>query len=276
MPDRPSRTRLQLGAELQTSRTLAGITQRGLAASLDVSQSFVARVERGERLLSRPATEKWLSLVDARADARDRIEALVEEAHTETRTWRDLLDGTPHLQEEVRQRQVGLAASMTHQFVVIPGSLQTPDYARAVLPLFDPEGLIDPDGHVASRIARQSMLREPDRRFAFLIAERLLHWEPEPGVLETQLTHLAAAARLPAVDIAILPEQHAGPIAETPFTVERPADESPVRIVVELVHGRQIVTAPDDVGFYERRWAGLWDAAVTGDDAVAMIRAAIR
>lgn len=276
MSDRPSRTRLQLGAELQTCRTLAGITQRALATSLDVSQSLVARVERGERLLSRPDIETWLSLVDAPADARDRIVALVEEAHTETRTWRDLLGGTPHLQDQVRQRESGIVLSLDHQFVLIPGLLQTPDYARATLPLFDPEGLVDPTGHVATRIARQSVLRKPDCRFAFLIAERLLRWEPEPGVLETQLTQLAATARLAAVDIAILPEQHAGPLAELPFTIESPADGSSTRVLVELVHGAQIVTDPTDVGFYQRRWDALWSVAVTGDDAIAMIRAAIR
>lgn len=272
MPDRPSRVRLQLGAELQTARTLAGMNQRDLATRLGVSQSMVARVERGERMLARPDTTTWLRATGSAPAVVERIMVLTEAAHTETRTWRDLLASTDHLQEQARRRNADAALVQNFQPTLLPGLLQTADYARHVIPLSDLGGSIDHAAHLAARIDRQGVLREPGRRFDFLITERLLRWEPAPGVLAPQLAQLVTAAHLDAVTLAVLPDDYVGALPWHNFVLRHPADGSPTYVAVEMIHGEQIVAEPDDVSLYELLWKRMWDAAITGDAALDLPR----
>ena len=121
MPDRPSRVRLQLAAELQTARTLAGVSQRDLAAQLGVSQSMVARVERGERMLARPDITTWLRATGTAAPVVERVMTLTEAAHTETRTWHDLLASTDHLQGQAQRHNADAALLQNFQPTLLPG-----------------------------------------------------------------------------------------------------------------------------------------------------------
>ena len=277
MPEEaPTRTRAELGAALHGVRTLHGIGQRELAERLGVSQSLVSRVERGTRLLDRPAVIAWLKAVKAGREVRDRVLALTEAAHSETRTWTDLLGGEKgHLQDESQARNVGAALVQNWQPSVLPGLLQTADYARLVIALTDPDDEIDRDAALAARVTYQGVLREPGRRFDFVIPERLLRWEPGPGVLAPQLAHLTAVAvQLDSVNLAVLPEGHNGMAPWHNFIIRAPDDGSAPYVNAELVHGEATITDPESVAVYRRAWDRLWAAALTGDEAVQMIRQA--
>lgn len=274
MAERLSRARLQLGGELQTCRTLSGVNQRELATALGISQSLVSRVERGERLLSRPDTVKWLKTVRADVDARGRVLALVDAAHTETRTFADLGEGRTHLQDVVDEQDRSSLLIQDFSPTVLPGLLQTAEYARAVIPLADADDQFDHAAALAGRVTRQAILRERSKRsFQFLIAERLLSWEPGPGVLAPQLSHLAAAARIDGVEIAVLPERYAERgLPWHNFLIRHPMGGAPPWVAVELVHGEQIVTDPDGVTAYVGLWKHMWGASIAGDEAVELIR----
>lgn len=272
MPDRPSPVRLQLGAELQSARTLAGYDQRALAARLGVSQALVSRAERGKRLLDRPTVTRWLREVKATAPVRERVLALSEGAHRDTRTWAEVLAEQNHLQERSKRQNAAATLVQLWQPTVLPGLLQTADYARHVIPLSDITGRIDHGAALAARIDRQNVLREPGRRFAFLIAERLLRWEPAPGVLGPQLAHLRAAVELDAVDLAVLPDDYAGALPWHNFVIRHPADDTePPYVSVELVEGPHEVRDTDSVAVYLALWQRLWDAAVTGPDVASLL-----
>lgn len=274
MPDELSRVRLQLAAEMQTCRTLAGINQRDLAAKLGISQSLVSRAERGTRLLSRPDTVAWLRHTKATPAVRDRVLALTEAAHTETRTWSDLFAAQEHLQEQSRERNASAQLVQNFQPTVLPGLLQTADYARHVIPLADITASMDHSAALAARIDRQSVLREPGRQFQFLIAQRLLRWEPAPGVLAPQLAQLAAAAELNTVDLAVLPDNYVGALPWHNFVLRHPADGSPAYVATELLHGAQTITDPESVAIYQTLWKHLWGSAIVGDAAIDLFRSA--
>lgn len=273
MPDEPSRVRLQLAAELQTCRTLAGINQRELAAQLGISQSLVSRAERGTRLLSRPDTMSWLRLTKAPAVVRDRALALTEAAHTETRTWTDLYAGQRHLQEQARERNAAARLVQNFQPTVVPGLLQTADYARHVIPLADVTASTDHNAALAARIERQSVLREAGHHFQFLIAQRLTTWEPAPGVRAPQLAQLAAVAQLDTVELALLPDDYAGALPWHNFVIRHPSDGSPPYVATELLHGAQTISDAESVAIYQALWKQMWTSAIIGDDAVKMLRA---
>jgi transcriptional regulator with XRE-family HTH domain len=133
----PSRARRRLGAELRTARTPAAISQAELAATLERTQGVVSRIENGHRLLSVAEAEAWLGVVGADEDTTERVLALTEAVHAETSLWSTVYGGRPHLQDVVGDRDRRCAVVRNFQPTVLPGLLQTVDYARAVLRIAD-------------------------------------------------------------------------------------------------------------------------------------------
>jgi transcriptional regulator with XRE-family HTH domain len=272
LPEKPSRVRLQLAHELQAARTLSGLEQKPLGQRIGITQSMVSRAENGRRLLDRAKIEAWLRETGVGEDVRSRTLALAEAAHSETRPWRALLEDDTHLQEEAARRNAAARLVQNFQPTVLPGLLQTADYARAIIPLADITGTMDHRAALAARIERQGVIREPGRRFAFLIAERLLRWEPAPGTLAPQLAQLRAALDLDAVELGVLPDGYAGALPWHNFVLRYPVDEDePPYVALELIHGEEKITDEDAVQAYRGLWSRLWDAAVTGDDAAALL-----
>jgi transcriptional regulator with XRE-family HTH domain len=275
----PSRARKRLGAELRTARTLAGMNQTQLGNVLDRTQGVVSRIEAGQRLLTIAETRAWLQAVRADEDTEDRVLALTEAVHAETSLWSNVYGGRAHLQDVIGDRDRQCTVVRNFQPTVLPGLLQTVDYARAVLRIADGQAYevpgVDRAAALAGRIGRQEILREPGRTFQFVFVEGLLHKEPEAGVLRAQLNQLLTFAELDTVELAVLPASYMGTMPWHNFVLRHPAaDDGAPYVTAELLHGSQTVRDPDSVGVYRRLWDRLWEAAARGDDALAMIREA--
>jgi transcriptional regulator with XRE-family HTH domain len=268
----PTRVRLLLAKELSRLRDLAGISGREMARRTGVSQPTMSRIGHGVAVPSVPVAQQWLDECAADADTRERVLALVEAALGETRAWRDLLDEQEHLQDVARERNAAARLVRNFQPTVIPGLLQTAEYARRILAM----GRTDSPAALAARLDRQQVLHEPGRRFEFLLAEQLLHWSPGPGALTGQMDRLASLATLEQVALAIVPADAAVGVAWHNFVIREPADGGPVYVTTELVHGAQEISDPESVGIYVALWERLWKASVVDEDAVALIRGAGR
>ena len=271
-----SRVQGQLASELLTLRNLAGLSQRALRDGAEkdglaaLSQSAISRAERAELLLDRRQTEAWLGVTGADEAARDRVLALTEAAHGETRSWSRLMEGVDHLQEVARARNDAATRVRNFQLAVVPGLLQTAEYARQVLAHVH----ADPAPAVAARLQRQQVLYETGRRFDFLIAERLLRPPVGPAVRAGQLHHLASLATLEVVSIGIVPEEVDTGLASHGFVIRDSAEAGDAYVTIELLHGEQVITDPEPVENYERAWDRLWESAVV-DGAIERIMAGV-
>ncbi len=78
------------------------------------------------------------------ADVVERVTALAEAAHTQVETWRELASRSPHRQDAVRANEATVATLCAYSPRVVPGLLQTADYARRVLALTDITGPCHP------------------------------------------------------------------------------------------------------------------------------------
>jgi hypothetical protein len=98
--------------------------------------------------------------------------------------------------------------------LVVPGLLQTEDYARAILSARPDGNLADLDEQVAVRLARQAVLDRPDApQLWCVLDEGVLHRAiGGPKVMRSQLYHLAEAAEHPKTTIQVIPYggAHAG------------------------------------------------------------------
>ncbi len=90
---------------------------------------------------------------------------------------------------------------------LVPGLLQTEDYARAVLETYPNTTKAQVDERLAARLARQAVLdRDDPPLFWVLLDEAVLHREiGSPIVMHSQLLHVADVARRPNVTVQVIP-----------------------------------------------------------------------
>lgn len=260
---KPSQMRQLLGVELARLRSLAGIGGREMADRLGISQPTLSRFERGVGLPKLAQVRKWLDLTAAPQEARERVLTLIEDAHQESLSWRQLFQDAPgHLQDRERERETAAARVRNFQPTVIPGLLQTAEYARLLIPLVDVTRAVEPAAALAARMDRQEILYDSARRFEFLIAEPVLRWSPgDPQVLAAQLDRLASLATLTTVRIGVVPQVAGVVMPWTNFVLyDEVADGDPF-VAVELVHGQVRVSEPEDVALYRERWERMSEIA---------------
>ncbi|MFD7663599.1 helix-turn-helix domain-containing protein [Streptomyces sp. NPDC059788] len=215
----PAVRRRKLGTELRRQRTLAGLTSGEAARLVGWHQSKVSRIETG-RSGARPAdVELLLDAYDVRdAELRTLLAVLcgggpqndgAQDGGTGRRGWwhsyRDLL---PPEYRDFISLEYGASRARTLETTVVPGLLQTPDYARAVtratlsdLPSQQVDELVE------VRIARQDVLRaeRPLELWAVLDEAVLRREVGPPGVMAAQLRHILDVGQLPHVRLQVLP-----------------------------------------------------------------------
>jgi transcriptional regulator with XRE-family HTH domain len=276
--------RRQLADELVKVRVRAGMTGRAMAKVLDLSQAQLYRYDHAVTTPTLPTVRTWLDACRAKAPealddlGRARILELAEAAHAEPKTWKAHRDaGIVSAQETAADQDADAVELFEAERVILPGLLQTPEYAAAAVRQADLHGQFDHLAQVAGRIARQARLFEPGRTWRFLLAEHLLSESPGlPALMPPQRSRLLALAEIDDVEIAVLPTgariEPSG-LWWAPFTIIQPRDGDRY-VVAELPHGEVTVTAPDEVASFELLWERLWKAARTGDEAVKLIRKA--
>lgn len=279
-----SSARKQLATELVRVRRRAGLTGRDMARVLGVSQAQLYRYDKAVTTPSIPAVRAWLDACEAAeqhavtAEARERILALAEMAHAEPRTWKGYRDaGITSTQEVAAGQDVESVEQWCAESVILPGLVQTPEYAAAAVRQADLHDQFNHPEQVTARLARQALLFEPGRRWHFLIAQRLLTWSPGAvALMPPQRARLLSLAEVDDVDIAVLPE---GAVLEpsglwwVPFTIIQPRGGDRY-VVIEDTSGERTARDEDEVASWSLLWERLWSAAVRGDAAVDLIRAA--
>jgi transcriptional regulator with XRE-family HTH domain len=206
MPRRNSRDakknpKARLGEKLALAREHAGFaTQAALAEHLSIDRTVVGKAESGERPPSDQVLEAWIQAcrienVELFTTLLDLARA-VDDSDPIPAWFADYLDDVEAVAHTIR----------TWQPVIIPGLLQTPDYARALFAAMG-EDSRKVDAQVAARIQRQSIIDrdEPASLWVVLDDAVLRRHVVSPAVMHEQLMSLAERAKLPNVGIQLVP-----------------------------------------------------------------------
>ena len=276
----PRIQRARLGSELRRLRTLAGLSGADLGRQLEVSQKTISRIEHGDSLPSLPQVTVWARATGAPADRLAVLTGLLEAAVNEVAAFRDkLTDGLMAVQLEVRELESSSGTVRNFQTGIIPGLLQTAEYARRVMEMANIRNDANLAAAVAARLERQQALHDKSRDFEFLMTEAALRWRPgPPELLAAQLDHIAALATLDTVDLGVIPmdaEMHA--ITRCSFILyEDRSDGQPPVVAVETPHASLYVGDAADVELYRDQLALFRQSAIHGGEALAFIRAIAR
>jgi transcriptional regulator with XRE-family HTH domain len=198
--------RAALGERLRELRRHAGLTGRQLAEALAWPASKVSKLENGRQQPTDADIRGWTE-VTGRTDA---VEALLASLHTleeQHAEWQRLLRrGMRAHQDTVMARDARTRMFRAFEPAVVPGLLQTADYARARFAQGVGEfGLHDVDEAVAARMRRQEILYRADKRFHLVLTEATLRYSLCPAeVMLGQLDRLIALAGLPTVQLGVI------------------------------------------------------------------------
>ncbi|MFF2555416.1 helix-turn-helix domain-containing protein [Nocardia sp. NPDC058058] len=270
---RQPQPRQQLAIELRRLRDLSGISGRELAKQVGISQSTLSRIESGQVVPPLPQVLEWARAVGADADCQQSLRGLTEAAHApEVGDWAASLAERPHLQDDVRAFEDDAHLVRNFQPALVPGLLQTADYARRVFCTFDPP--YPPDALTAAlsaRLERQRVLYDPAKRFEFLVTEAALRFRPGPHrVLLAQLDRIISVETLDTVSVAVIP-QDVEATATIPHGFVIYENEDHAIASSEPIPGSMVTRGPELVEVHRRHWAALTRMALSDSDARAFL-----
>jgi transcriptional regulator with XRE-family HTH domain len=208
MEPAPTVRRRKLGAELRRQRDRMGLTSEEAARLVGWHQSKVSRIETG-RSGARPADVR--ALLDAYGvedQSLRRVLGVLARDGGKRGWWQSYRDMLPPAYMDFISLESEASTVRTLELNVVPGLLQTPEYARAVTGAVLPgRGADQVNALVDVRIARQVVLgREPPMQLWAVIDEAALRREVASAeVMRTQMLRLAQLATRPHVHIQVLP-----------------------------------------------------------------------
>ncbi|MFF0481187.1 helix-turn-helix transcriptional regulator [Streptomyces sp. NPDC004435] len=252
---------------LRFYRERAGISQEKLAAATGYSKSQVAMIERGERR----ALEHFVAVADVELGAQGALLELAKEVPP---------GSAPGGFEEYMREEKRAVSIAGYECRVIPGLLQTPEYARAVFNCATPpwsdeerESMLD------GRMARQAVLhRQPPPLVSFVVEMATLT-RPIGGrrVLKDNLIRMLDLGRLRHVEIQVMPgdvEAHAG--ISGPFVLLETEKRKNQLVYVEAQSNRYLLTEQPDLGDAFARYGILRSQALSSDASARWIEQVVR
>jgi transcriptional regulator with XRE-family HTH domain len=239
------------------------------------TKSKVSKLENGRQTADADELRAWADAT-GRPEAYEGLLAQLRGFESRIRSWRrQLASGHRPVQEAITAEHDRTRVLTIWENNLVPGMLQTPEYARHVLTrhanlMQSPR---DTEEAVRARIRRQDGLWEPGRTY------RILMWEAAcfalvcpPAVLAAQLDRLASVIGLDTVEFGIVPFSASLKIyAGNSFWIY---DDR--RVVVEDWHAELWLDDTDSVATYQRVWDTLSESAVYGTDAQNVINRARR
>jgi transcriptional regulator with XRE-family HTH domain len=273
----PTVRRRQLMTELKRLRETTGLTQEDVASQLDWHPTKVMRIETG-RTSPHPNDVRVMLGLYGVSD-------------------QDVLAGLIRLAKDARQRGwwytyrdvllsrfeffIGLEseadAIRDFELAMIPGLLQTEDYARALirgLMTYDAEEI---ERRVEVKMTRQQLLGRDDRPQLWAIMDEAAVRRVVGGraIMRAQLLHLANTAELGPTTIQVLPfgaGPHPGQTG--PFIILGFAEPTEPEVVyMETVGGNLYVDKPEEVRLYATVFDQLRAVALSPAQSRAMLQA---
>jgi transcriptional regulator with XRE-family HTH domain len=261
-------------------RKESGLTQEQVAAELEWSPSKLIRVEGGRSAITKVDLDALLARYGVSSESiRERLQALNRGARE--RAWWD------KYRDDVAEpyfRYVGFEAGASfirqYESVFVPGTLQTPEYAEAVV--VGPVPAVRIASVVGLRLQRQAELAQrsvPPRRYYVVdeaVIRRHVGISKDPGIMPNQLRTIADRAETDdLVTVRVIPfgvGAHRGMLG--PFTLLEFEGALPDALYIDAGRGEfaSLVQGGDAVVDYRDDFEALLGDALPADKSIELIR----
>jgi transcriptional regulator with XRE-family HTH domain len=268
----PTIRRRRLGAELRRRREAAGVTIDGVAERLECSASKISRIETGHTSATPRDVRDMLEIYGVPGAECDELVQIAREARQKGwwHPYSTVLTGA----------YVGLEAAAqsvrAYEQQVVPGILQTEEYAKAMIKAARPDITADEvDRRVRVRLGRQSLLNQDDPIELWVVLDEAVVSRPVggDGVMRAQLERLVEASDLPNVTLQILLFEaggHAG-MDGTFAILDFPEPSDPDVVYAENATGGLFLEKSDELRKYTFIFDHIRAAALGPEESVAYI-----
>jgi transcriptional regulator with XRE-family HTH domain len=248
----------------------AGLSGVKLAQLSGWLSSKVSKIEHGKQTATEDDLRAWCEHCRALDELPDLI-AAVRSIETQFAEWRRIMrSGTRRRQQASASVYERARLFRIYEPAVVPGLLQTRDYAVAVLSSFIEFVRVPDDAEegATARLERQRVLTHGDRRFHLVLGQQALHTNVGGiEIMTGQLEHLLSALKLPRLRLGIIP-------LDAPYRVPLNngfwiLDEALVQF--DTYSAELSLVRPDEIMLYGRAFERLAALAVYGAEARTII-----
>jgi transcriptional regulator with XRE-family HTH domain len=278
--DRPSPVvqRRRLRTELRKARQDAGLTQEQVAAAMDWSLSKVIRIEAGSVGIS--TNDLKVLLAHYQLDDPDLTSELVTLARAarERSWWSVYRDVAPSALLQLIGYEAASFIVRNFETLLVPGLLQTEEYARTVIGALDEGAAADRvNSLVEIRMRRQEQLDRDDPPLLFFILDEAVVRRLMGGrdIMRRQIRHLVETAARPNVTIEIVPfSAGTHPALRGPFVIVEfpdPGDDDVLYLEArgDLVRGG--ISEEGEVSAHREVFEQLRELSLGPDGSVAYL-----
>ncbi|WP_372409664.1 helix-turn-helix domain-containing protein [Streptomyces luteireticuli] len=249
------------GNQVKLWRQDAGVSREELGQEAGYGSETIRAMEQGRR---RP-TQRLLDIADEMCGARGKLRAASAYLQPES---------VPERIEAFLDAEARAIAQCHYQTLLIPGLLQTEEYARALLSAHCPP--VDDrtvEERLSLRMSRQERLRKQDVLFSFVLYEAALHTGVGgPEVMNGQLSRLLDVGGLRNVSVQVLLTEHGRHgWLDGPFTLFE-TDERERYLYMEAPGMNGLFEERGHVGNFSQRFGMLRAQALNFEDSAAHIR----
>lgn len=276
----PSIRRRRLGAALRRLREASGMSLEAVAGELGWSTSKVNRIELAKIAVTPADVRALLGVLDALSDE---VETLVSLASEDRQPgwWRQYAEVLPPWFEGYLSLESEAARLLAYESEVVPGLLQTEEYAAEILRHSPYTQLPDEAARAAElRRARQVRLlgQDPIRLDVVINEGALRRAVGGREVMCGQFRRLVETAELPNVTLQVLLfAAGAHPGVDGSFTVLEFTDPSNPRIVyLDRMTNSEYLDGLRDVAAYRHAHDQLRAAALSPSESRQMISGLLR
>ncbi|BAU83067.1 hypothetical protein SLA_2133 [Streptomyces laurentii] len=253
------------GELLRERREAANLTRNELGVQVFVSGTYIGLFEQGVR--------------KPQLDVAQRIDVVLQTGGIFERTCRKLVDGSPYAVYFNDVAELEAQATKLCEFAptVVPGLLQTAEYARAVTTATNPfatEEYIEEK--VSSRVDRQVILKDAARPEYWVIVHEntLLTPVGGPQVMARQLEHIAELVRKRLVLVTVLPRTTGAHASMGGMLQLMEFSDQPPTAYTETEFSGTLLDDPAVVKQAQRAYDLLRVAALSPEASLALIESA--
>lgn len=271
----PTVRRRRLAAELRALREAARLTCDEVADHLECSASKISRVETGRVSVSPRDVRDMLELYGVEPQQRESLVQLARESRQKG-WWHAYSDAIQPRFATYVGLEDAAAEIRTYEVNLIPGLLQTEDYARTVIGAGNLTGTQeDVERRVALRMARQPTLTgdSPPQLWAVLDEAALRRTVGGPGLMRLQLDHLVDLAAMPNVAVQVIPfTAGAHPGMGKPFVILAfPERADPDVVYLEDLTSTLYLEDVDEIDRYNMLFNHLRATALSFEESASLI-----
>lgn len=279
--------RRQLGRYLRELRGKARMTVKVAAEALEWSEAKIWRIETGQTSLRSHDVETMGRVYGAGDDLTAALMALAKETKAKG-WWHSYGDVIPAWLDVYISLEESATALSIYQSELVPGLLQTDDYARTLIQTDHPE-LTEQEieRRVQLRIERQALLtRVTDPPGVGVVLNEAVIRRPigNEQIMADQLAHLLEVGELPNLAVRVMPFAHgmhhgvtSGPFIMLEFPINGTGmPTEPTTIYIEGHVGALYLDKPHEVERYEQAFNHIQRTSLSEAASKKVIADAVR